>query len=148
MGLIADGLRWLASWRREAVVDQRDRTRTLAAELDKLAELMSAVLEVTDADGRIQTDKRSDLELLRKRVWNRWVSILGSSGYATHDKELQAEIEQSIKIAHAAPGAYVEEVYLAQIGIAEGYVSRAVRERFATSIHALNDLTTRMRLNA
>lgn len=62
--------------------------------------------------------------------------------------DTQTEIEKCIKIAHAAPGAYVEEVYLAQMAIADGRVPPQVRERFAKAIDSIRDLTTRMRLNA
>lgn len=148
MNILTSIFGWLRARRRERVVDERDKTRTLAAELDKLAELMVEVLKVTDAQGRIQNDKLPELDLIRKRVWNRWVSILGSSGYATRDAELQAEIERCIRVAHAAPGAYVEEVYLAQIGISQGYIPPEVRARFSQAIHSLQDLTARMRLDA
>lgn len=139
---------WLRSRLRENEVDKRERVKILASELEKLAELMTEVLKSTDTLGRIQSDKLVDLEMKRKRVWDRWVSILSSSGYARHDADLQTEIEKCIRIAHAAPGAYVEEVYLAQIGISEGIVSLETRQRFEKCVHRLQDLITRMRLNA
>ena len=148
MNILTSIFVWLRTRRREQVVDERDKNRALAAELDKLADLMVEVLKVTDAGGRIQNDKLPELDIIRKRVWNRWVSILGSSGYATRDSELQAEIEKCIRVAHAAPGAYVEEVYLAQIGILQGYIPLEVRARFSRAIHSLQDLTARMRLDA
>lgn len=109
---------------------------------------MAEVLSVTAPNGKIQPDRLPELDLMRKRVWNRWVSILGTSGDATQDAEVQAEIKKCIQIAHAAPGTYVEEVYLIQIGLAEGYIPAEIRSRFASSIHSLQDLTTRMRLDA
>jgi hypothetical protein len=109
---------------------------------------MSDVLKVTSADGRVQTDKVPELESLRQRVWNRWVSILGTDGYARQDPRVQAEIEKAVRIAHAAPGAYVEEIYLVQLSLASECVPQEVRDRFGKSIDAIRDATARMRLNA
>jgi hypothetical protein len=148
MSLFSDALSWIYSLRRERALDNREATKSLASELDSLADLMSDVLAVTAANGRIQQDKLPELELLRQRVWNRWVSILGTRGYASQDPGLQTDIENCIRIAHDAPGSFVEEVYLAQIGIAEGHLPTDVRVRFARSIDKLRDLTSRMRLNA
>lgn len=147
VNMLGNFISWMLSFCRARVLDERYKKEVLADELDKLAELMTDVLNATKSNGRIDEEKLQDLELLRKRVWNRWVSILGESGYATQDSELQAEIEKCVRIAHAAPGAYVEEVYLAQMGIAGGYVPHEIRERFAGSIDRIRDLTTRMRLN-
>ena len=141
-------LDWFRSQRREQVVDRRQRALILADKLDALAQLMQDVLDVTDAHRDISIDRAPELERFRKRVWDRWVAILGETGYATADPELQSEIEQCIKIAHAAPGAYVEEVLLAQVGLAKGNVSTEVLGRFASAIDSLRDLTTRMRLRA
>jgi hypothetical protein len=141
-------LKPLWSRRRERVVDRRETIKTLAAELDKLADLMSDVLNVTAADGGIQPQKIPELEVVRQRVWNRWVSILSTDGYDGQVPGAQAEIEKAVNIAHAAPGSYVEEIYLVQVGLASGFVSREVRDRFARSIDAIRDATARMRLNA
>ena len=148
MSIFTSAIGCLRLWRRERTVDKREITKSLAIELDNLAELMSELLLVTEADGQIKQEKLEELEILRQRVWSGWVTILGTSGYASQDPELQAEIEKCISIAHAAPGAYVEELYLAQIGMAKGRISHEVRGRFAKSIHNIQDLTTRMRLNA
>lgn len=53
----------------------------LSDELDKLANLMRKVLEVTKPDGAIQESKIIELEHLRRRVWDRWTFILESKGY-------------------------------------------------------------------
>lgn len=147
MSILGNIFNWVLSFRRERALDSRYTKEILANELDKLADLMTDVLEATKANGQLDVDKLPELERFRNRVWNRWVSILGESGYATQDPELQTEIEKCIRIAHAAPGAYVEEVYLAQIGIADGIVPLEVRDRFADAIDKIRDLTTRMRLN-
>jgi hypothetical protein len=141
-------LRWLFSLRRERVLDKRDATKTIAVELDKLAELMSEVLKVTSSNGSLQQDKLPELELMRRRIWDRWISILSSESYEKQDPKSRAELEKCIRIAHAAPGAYVEEIYLVQMSIAEGFVRNDVRERFAKSIDAIRNATTRLRLNA
>ena len=146
--VLIEVLKPLWSRRRERIADRRETTKVLAGELDKLADLMSAVLSVADAEGRLQPDKVPELELLRQRVWNRWASILSTDGYASQDPDVQAEIDKAVRIAHAAPGAYVEEIYLVQMGLARGFVPREVRDRFARSIDAIRDATARMRLNA
>ena len=61
---------------------------------------------------------------------------------------MQAEIERCIEIAHAAPGAYVEEIYLVQIALSNGSVPKEVRERFAESIERLRNLAVKLRLNS
>jgi hypothetical protein len=76
-------LGWLLSWRRQRKTDERESTDTLAQELDKLADLMSEVLNVTTPDGHIDREGLPQLDHLRKRVWNRWVSILDTHGYAS-----------------------------------------------------------------
>lgn len=147
MNILIDILKWLFSLHKDRATEVTEKSKVLADELDKLADLMSEVLRVTSADGRIQKERIPELDLLRQRVWYRWVSILGTNGYASQDPDIQAQIERCIRIAHAAPGAYVEEAYLAQISIADGRVSQEVRERFAKSIDRIRDTTTRMRLD-
>ena len=133
---------------RERSVDKRESVGRLADELDKLADLMSDVLEATSPAGEIREERVADLDVKRTQVWGRWVTILGTDGYATRDKELQQEIEACVKIAHAAPGAYVDEVYQVQLCLSEGRVSRETRLRFAESISRISDMTTRMRLDS
>lgn len=147
MKTLIDILKFLFSLHKDRATKVTEKSKVLADELDKLADLMSEVLRVTSADGRIQKERIPELDLLRQRVWYRWVSILGTNGYASQDPDIQAQIERCIRIAHAAPGAYVEEAYLAQISIADGRVSQEVRERFAKSIDRIRDTTTRMRLD-
>lgn len=147
MKTLIDILKFLFSLHKDRATKVTEKSKVLADELDKLADLMSEVLRVTSADGRIQKKRIPELDLLRQRVWYRWVSILGTNGYASQDPDIQAQIERCIRIAHAAPGAYVEEAYLAQISIADGRVSQEVRERFAKSIDRIRDTTTRMRLD-
>jgi len=147
MNILIDILKLLFSLHKDRATKVTEKSKVLADELDKLADLMSEVLRVTSADGRIQKERIPELDLLRQRVWYRWVSILGTNGYASQDPDIQAQIERCIRIAHAAPGAYVEEAYLAQISIADGRVSQEVRERFAKSIDRIRDTTTRMRLD-
>lgn len=146
--ILSDLLKWLLSKRREQVVDARESSRALAAELEGLAELMQSVLHVTGPDGRIATEGTKDLAFRCRRVWNRWGSILDSRGYASRDADTQAALERCIQIAHAAPGAYVEEVYLVQIALGEGTVPTDVRVRFAESIERLRNLAVKLRLNA
>lgn len=146
--MLGEILGWLLSKRREEIVDKRESTRLLASELDKLADFMSEILKVTAPNGKIQQDKLPELELIRDRVWNRWCSLLGTSGFASQDPEIQSEVEKCIYIAHAAPGAYIEEILLIQESFYEGYVSKEVKDRFAKSIDKIRDTTTKMRLNA
>lgn len=147
MNIIANFVSLLFKWYRERVLDKRETTTTLARELEGLAELMSEVLKVADAEGNISKAKLPELDLMRKRVWSRWVSILGTDGYATQDAKVQSEIEECIRIAHAAPGAYVEELLLIQQSLVEEKVPSEVRTRFSISIHNLQNLVTQLRLN-
>jgi hypothetical protein len=146
--ILSDLLKWLLSKRREKAVDARESTKLLAAELDGLADLMDALLQVTSADGRVARERASDLEFQRRRIWNRWTTILSSSGFASRDEETRAELNRCIEIAHAAPGAYVQEIYLVQIALSEGRVRTDVRVRFAESIERLRNLAAKLRLNA
>lgn len=146
--ILSDLLKWLLSKRREQVVDARESAKALAAELDGLAELMEALLQVTGADGRVARDRAADLAFKCRRVWNRWCTILDSNGYASRDTQTQAEIERCIEIAHAAPGAYVKEIYLVQIALGEGSVPADVRARFAEAVERLRNLAVKLRLNA
>lgn len=146
--ILSDALKWLLLKRRELVVDARESSKALAAELESLAELMEDVLKVAGPDGRIALEGAKDLAFRSRRVWNRWCTILDSHGYASRDVKTQAEIERCIEIAHAAPGAYVEEIYLVQIALGEGTVPTEVRTRFAESIERLRNLAVKLRLNA
>lgn len=146
--ILSDIFGWLLSWRRDTVLDARDATRSLATELDVLAQLMDDVLQVTGPDGRIRAEGVRDLEFRRRTVWNRWCMILGTHGYASRDPETQAEIERTIEIAHAAPGAYITEIYLVQIALGNGSVPTEIKERFAESIERLRNLAVKLRLNA
>ena len=146
--ILSDVLKWLLSKRREQAVDARESSKALAAALEGLAELMKGVLEVTGSDGCIAPEGAKDLAFRCRTVWNRWCTILDSNGYASREAQTQAEIERCIEIAHAAPGAYVEEIYLVQIALEEGSVPTQVRERFAESIERLRNLAVKLRLNA
>lgn len=148
LAILSDVLRWLLSKRRERAVDARESSKALAAELERLAELMEGVLEVTDPDGCIAVESIKDLASRCRIVWNRWCTILDSTGYASRDAKTQAEVERCIEIAQAAPGAYVEEIYLVQIALGHGSVPTQVRERFAESIERLRNLAVKLRLNA
>jgi hypothetical protein len=148
ISILSDVLKWLLSKRREQVVDARDSTKALAAELEGLAGLMERVLEVTGPDGRVAPESVKELALCCRTVWNRWCTILDSHGYASRDTKTQADVERCIEIAHAAPGAYVKEIYLVQIALGEGSVPTSVRERFAESIERLRNLAVKLRLNA
>jgi len=146
--ILSDVLKWLLSKRREQAVDARESSKALAVELEGLAELMKDVLEVTNPDGCIAPEGAKHLTFRCRRAWNRWCTILGSNGYASRDAQTQAEIERCIEIAYAAPGAYVEEIYLVQIALGKGSVPTEVRERFADSIERLRNLAVKLRLNA
>lgn len=145
---ISDLLKWLVSKRREQAVDARESCKALAAELEGLADLMEDVLKVADPAGRIAPNGVPDLALRSRSVWNRWCTILESHGFTSRDTRTRAEIERCIEIAHAAPGAYVKEIYLVQIALGQRSVSRDVRERFAESIERLRNLAVKLRLNA
>lgn len=146
--ILSDVLKWLLSRRREQVVDARTSTTFLAGELDGLADLMDTLLQVTGPDGRVVRERAVDLEFQRRRIWNRWGTILDSRGFASRDAHIQAEIERCIEISHAAPGAYVHEIYLVQIALSEGFVPGEVRVRFAESIERLRNMAVKLRLNA
>jgi hypothetical protein len=146
--ILSDVLKWLLSKHREQAVDARESSKALAAELEGLAELMEGVLEVAGPDGCIAPEGAKGLAFRCRSVWNRWCTILDSNSYADRDAHTQAEIERCIEIAHAAPGAYVEEIYLVQIALGEGSVSTEVRERFAESIERLRNLAVKLRLDA
>lgn len=139
---------WLLTFGRNRTEDNRNKAMVLSDELDKLADLMKKVLEVTRPDGAIQESEIIELEQLRRRVWNRWTFILESKGYRSQSAIVKAEIEACIRVAHAAPGAYVEEIYLIQKGLAEGFIDKEIRQRFERCIDRIHDVTTKMRLNS
>lgn len=146
--LLPNLLGWLLSRRREQVLDERESTKVLATELERLSELMEDLLKATNADGSVVHASTKDLEFRRRRIWNRWCAILGTHGYASRDAQTQAEIERCIEIAHAAPGAYIREIYLVQIALGTGQVPPFVRVRFAESIERLRNLAVKLRLNS
>lgn len=141
-------LGWLLSRRREQVVDKRESTKALADELERLAELMEDLLKVTGADGSIVQASTHDLEFRRQRIWNRWCTILGTHGYASRNAQTQAEVERCVEIAHAAPGAYIKEIYLVQIALGDGLVPPEARVRFANAIERLRNLAVKLRLSS
>ena len=145
--LLSNLLGWLLTRRREQVLDKRESTKALARELEQLAELMDDLLKATGADGNIVQASTHDLEFRRRRIWNRWCTILGTHGYASRDAGTQAEIERCIEIAHAAPGAYIKEIYLVQIALGNGRISPEVRVRFADALERLRNLAVKLRLS-
>jgi hypothetical protein len=145
--LLSDVLGWLLSHRREQVLDKRESTKVLAEELERLAELMEDLLKATGAKGSIVQASIHDLELRRRRIWNRWCAILDTHGYASRDAQTRAEIERCIEIAHAAPGAYIEEIYLVQIALGNGRVPPEVRVRFVDAIDRLRNLAVKLKLS-
>lgn len=145
--LLSDVLGWLLSHRRDLVLDKRESTKALAEELERLAELMEDLLKATGANGSIVQASIHDLELRRRRIWNRWCAILDSHGYASKDTQTRAEIERCIEIAHAAPGAYIEEIYLVQIALGNGRVPSEVSVRFADAIDRLRNLVVKLKLS-
>ncbi len=62
--ILSDVLKWLLSKRREQIVDARESSKTLAVELEGLAELMEGVLKITGSDGVIASEGVKDLEFL------------------------------------------------------------------------------------
>ena len=146
--ILSDILGWLLSHRRAQVVDQRESIRTLAIEIERLADLMDDLLQVTGSDGVILVPTTKDLEFRRRRIWNRWCTILGSDGYASRDPQMQAELERCIEIAHAAPGAYIREIYLVQTALGNGHVPPDVRTRFAESAERLRNFAVGLKLSA
>lgn len=146
--LFVDIAKWIHSLLRNRVLDKKEKARTVADELESLADLLTQVLEATGPDGEIEQAQVAELDRLRHRNWNRWASILGSDGFGSQDPETQAEIERCVKIAHAAPGAYVDEILKVQEVLAGRSISPELRERFANSIDRIRDAVTRLRLNA
>lgn len=147
MKVLLDLLKWLFTIRKEKAREKRATTVDLATEIDGLADLLENVLKATSPDGSLNLELLPGIHSAHRKVWTRWVTILGTSGYATQDTELQQEIEHCIKIAHAAPGAYVEEVLLVQMCLASKNVSIESRNRFESSIDNLRNLSVKMRLN-
>ncbi|MNF56694.1 hypothetical protein D3C84_381930 [compost metagenome] len=147
MGVLLDLFKWILSIHRERALDKRASTVDLAAEIDRLADLLDHVLKASTPGGSLNLELLPSLEAAHRRVWSRWVTILGTSGYASQDPDVQKEVDRCIKIAHAAPGAYVEEVLLVQFCVAEKKIPIDLRERFSTAIDNLRDLSTKMRLN-
>lgn len=141
-------INWVLTFGRNRKKDKRNKIIILSDELDKLADLMGKVLEVTTPDGAIQESKIIELEQLRRRVWNRWTFILESKGYHEQSVIVKTEVEACIRVAHAAPGAYVEEIYLIQIGLENRFIDREIRQRFERCIDRIRDITTKMRLNS
>lgn len=144
--LLSDVLGWLLARRREKVLDKRESSKALAEELERLADLMEDLIKATAADGSILQASTHDLEFRRRRIWNRWCAILATHGHASQDARIQAEIERCIEIAHAAPGAYIEEIYLVQIALGNGRVSPEVRVRFAEAIERLRNFAVKLKL--
>ena len=122
--------------------------RLVGAELDALANLMSEVLSSSDPNGVIDTSRLEDLDQLRKRCWNRWQEILESGSFQQLDEGTRCEVENAVTIAHAAPGAYIKEVYFVQMVLAERSLPPTIRQKFASSIARIRDLGTRLRLAA
>lgn len=147
MNFVIELIKAIFSARRNHVIEHRETKRILADELEDLADLMDQVLAATGPDGRISADRVPELDRLRQRNWNRWVSILGTDGFASQDPDEQAEVERCVRIAHAAPGSYIDEIFMVQKGLHGGYIPIEIREHFAVSIDRLRDVVTRMRLN-
>jgi hypothetical protein len=145
--LLPELFRWLTTLRRDQTLDARASEDLFASELEQLAMLMDDVLKATGSDGRLVAENVHDLQYRCRRVWNRWCAIADSRGHKVRDAQTQAELERCIEIAHAAPGAYVREVYLVKMALSEGYVSPDVRVRFSESIDRLRNLAVKMRLN-
>lgn len=147
MKTLIDLLKWLFAIRKEKAQVKRATTVDLATEIDRLADLLENVLNATAANGKLNIEFLPGLETAHRKVWSRWVTILGTSGYATQDHQLQQEIERCIEIAHAAPGAYVQEVLFVQMCVASKEVPIEIRTRFETSIDSLRNLSVKMRLD-
>ncbi|MBT2117804.1 hypothetical protein KK141_17365 [Dyella sp. LX-66] len=145
--LLSSMLGWLLSRRREQALDTREATKALALELERLAELMDDVLQATDVDGSIVQTRIFDLEFRRRRIWNRWCAIMDAPAYAGRDPQIRAEIASCVQIAHAAPGAYIKEIDLVQVALAEARVSSEVKVRFADAIERLRNLVVKLRLS-
>lgn len=146
--MLSEIINWVLTFGRNRAEDKRNKIIILSDELDKLADLMEKVLEVTTPDGAIQESKIIELEQLRRRVWNRWTFILESKGYREQSVIVKTEVEACIRVAHAAPGVYVEEIHLIQIGLANGFIDKKIRQRFERCIDRIRDVTTKMRLNS
>lgn len=146
--MLSEIINWVLTFGRNRAEDKRKKTIILSDELDKLADLMEKVLEVTTPDGVIQESKVIELDHLRRKVWNRWTFILESKGYREQRTSVKNEVEACIRVAHAAPGDYVEEIYLIQKGLADGFIDKEIRRRFQRCIDRIRDVNTKMRLNS
>lgn len=142
-----------AIWRRrDKEAERHDKQveveRMVGTELENLANLMSALLSATDLQGRIIASEIQDLDRLRKRNWNRWIQILSSGAYERLSEEDANEIEKLIRIARAAPGDYVDEVYLIQKAISQRRVPPEILRQFADSVDRIRDKGVQLRLRA
>lgn len=132
-----------AAKRRERIVEA---TRLVGTELENLANLFSFVLEATELDGLIRSDKLHELHALRVRNWNRWVSILGSGAYDLLTQQDRDEIGSLIGVASAAPGDYIAEIFVIQKAVSEARISPQIRAQLAGSIARLRNKAAQLRL--
>jgi len=123
-----------------------EATRLVGVELDNLANLFSLVLEATDPDGKIKSEKISELHALQIRNWSRWQSILESGAFNLIPDEDRKDIESLINIASAAPGDYIEEILLVQNALRDGQISTEVRNQLSGSISRIRDKATKLKL--
>lgn len=146
MSSIISGFRAIISifWRRE---DKREREKLeIANELSDLADLFEEVLDATDAEGRINQEKSQELNRLRLRNWNRWITILESRKFENLPENFSNDIKDSIEIAYSAPGAYIKEILILKNSIAEGYIDKKTFKHFANSIDKLRDISVKLKL--
>lgn len=125
-----------------------ETTRLIGVELENLADLFTFVLEASEPNGKIKLEKINELCALRIRNWNRWGSILDSGAYQLLTIANRQEIETAIKIAHAAPGDYIDELFMIQKAESECEISLEIRAQFSGSIAKLRDVAAKLRLTA
>ncbi|MCH8846560.1 MAG: hypothetical protein IIC11_07475 [Proteobacteria bacterium] len=127
---------------------QIEATRLVGAELKNLANLFSFVLEATDSNGNIKPEMTDELVALRIRNWNQWVSILSSGAYELLEQTDREEIGAIIEVTSAAPGDYINEIFLIQKAESEGKIPIEVRAQFSGSISRLRNKAAQLRLAA
>lgn len=132
-------------WRR---VDKREREKLdLADELSALADLFEDVLKATDAEGRINQEKSQELNRLRLRNWNRWITILESRKFENLPESISKDIKDSVEIAYSAPGAYIKEILIVKNSIADGYIDKKTCRHLANSIDKLRNISVKLKLD-
>ena len=122
---------------------------SLAEELDRFADLMKEVLEITNTRGEITDHNRAaEVKRLCRRNTNRFLTLIESGAYRRLGCDLQQEIDRKLRVVHYAPGSTVQAINLIEAGIDSGSFAVKARNEFATAIDGVRDLAVRLRLHA